>query len=230
LALLNYDRTVRQIPEGRPIDALLAAYAAKTLALPQVALVAAHLELKPDNRAYVAALEAVHGVFLEELKPVPLAGRDRRLVNIFASPSVEAEPTAPARPASEAAAVLPRALRRLAGCDFVDLPWRRRASGIREVALPDDGSGTARFVSVAPGVRLPIAGEGDEAGAAVVLTGAASGPSGYYERGDIIFPGQGTDAPTAEGEVDCVCFMVTEAPAKSAPGRLSRVLHLVMGR
>jgi putative transcriptional regulator len=230
LALLNYDRTVRQIPEGRPIDALLAAYAAKTLAAPQAALVAAHLELKPDNRAYIAALEAVHGVFLEELKPVPLAGRDRRLVNIFASPSVEAAPPAPARPAGEAEAVLPRALWCLAACDFADLPWRKRASGIREVALPDNGCGAARFVSVAPGVRLPIAGEGDEAGVALVLAGAASGLSGYYERGDIVFPCAGTEAPTAEGEVDCVCFMVTEAPAKSVPGGLSRVLRLVMGR
>lgn len=227
---MNYDRTVRQIQEGRPIDALLAAYAAKTLAPPQAALVAAHLELKPDNRAYVAALEAVHGVFLEELKPVPLAGRDRRLVNIFASPSVEAEPAMPARPAGEAEAVLPRALRRLAACDFTDLPWRKSASGIREVALPDIGSGTARFVSIAPGVRLPIAGEGDEAGTALVLAGAASGPSGYHERGDIVFPCPGIDEATVEGDVDCVCFMVTEAPAKSAPGGLSRVLRLVMGR
>ena len=72
---MNYDRTIRQIPEGRPIDALLAAYAAKTLPPPLAALVAAHLELKPDNHAYVTALEAVHGVFLEELKPVRLVLR-----------------------------------------------------------------------------------------------------------------------------------------------------------
>jgi putative transcriptional regulator len=227
---LNYDRTVRQIPEGRPIDALLAAYAAKTLAVPQAALVAAHLDLKPDNRAYVAALEAVHGVFLEELKPVPLAGRDRRLVNIFASPSLAAGPAAAARPAGEDAAVLPRALRRLAACEFADLAWRKGGAGIRQVLLPGDGAAAARFVSVAPGVRLPIVGEGEEGTAALVLAGAASGLSGYYERGDIVFPGPGAEgAPTVEGEVDCVCFMVTEAPAKSAPGRLSRVLHLVMG-
>jgi putative transcriptional regulator len=230
LALLNYDRTVRQIPEGLPIDALLAAYAARTLARPQSALVAAHLELRVDNRAYVAALEAVHGVFLEELKPVPLAGRDRRLVNIFASPTIEAVPAAPAPSAGEAEAVLPRALRRLAGCDFADLPWRKGFSGIQEVGVPDDSSGAARFVSIPPGVRLPIVGEGDEAGAALVLAGAASGPSGYYERGDIVFPGPGSESPIVEGQVDCVCFMVTEAPAKSPAGRLSRVLHLVMGR
>ena len=246
---MNYDRTVRQIPEGRPIDALLAAYAAKTLAPPQAALVAAHLELKADNRGYVAALEAVHGVFLEELKPVPLAGRDRRLVNIFSSPSVEPEPAAKsspqrsrpkvfapkvfaqkssppmARPVSAAVAMLPRALRRLAGCDFVDPPWRQRASGIKEVLLPDDSAGCARLVSAAPGVRLPIARDD----AALVLAGAASDGAGYYERGDIVFAGEAADGgPTVEGPADCVCFVVTEAPVK-LPGRLRRVLHLVMG-
>jgi putative transcriptional regulator len=220
---LNYDRTVRQIPEGRPIDALLAAYAAKTLTLPQAALVAAHLELKPDNRGYVAALEAVHGVFLEELKPVPLAGRDRRLVNIFSSPSIDKAPDAAAQPAADA--MLPRALRRLAGYDFADPPWRQRTSGIKEVLLPDNGTGSARFVSVAPGVRLPIARDD----AALVLDGAASDGACYYERGDIVFGGEPADGgPTVEGSVDCVCFVVTEAPVK-LPGRLSRVLHLVMG-
>ena len=227
---MNYDRTIRQIPEGRPIDALLAAYAAKTLPPPLAALVAAHIELKPDNHAYVAALEAVHGVFLEELKPVPLAGRDRRLVNIFSSPSVEPELAAKsspdmARPVSDAAAMLPRALRRLAGCDLVDMPWRDRGSGIKEVVLPDHGCAAVRFVSVAPGVRLPIARE--DAAAALVLAGAASDHAGYYERGDIVFA-DADGGPTAEGEGDCVCFVVAEAPAKS-PGRLSRVLHLVMG-
>jgi putative transcriptional regulator len=247
---LNYDRTIRQIPEGRPIDALLAAYAAKTLPPPLAALVAAHLELKPDNHAYVTALEAVHGVFLEELKPVPLAGRDRRLVNIFSSPSVEPAPAAKsspqksspqksspqksspqkssppmARPVSAAVAMLPRALRRLAGGDVVDMPWRNRGSGIKEVVLPDDGCAAVRFVSVAPGVRVPIARE--DAAAALLLAGAASDRAGYYERGDIVFA-DAEGGPTAEGEGDCVAFIVAEAPAKS-PGRLSRVLHLVMG-
>ncbi len=223
---MNYDRTVRQIPEGRPIDALLAAYAAKTLPPPQAALVAGHLELKPDNRAYVAALEAAHGVFLEELKPVPLAGRDRRLVNIFSSPSREPEPAVPARPAGDVEAVLPRALRRLAGCDFADLVWRNRGSGIKEVLLPDDAGGPARFISVAPGTRLPIAGV--EAVMLLVLAGAASDRAAYYERGDIIFSAADADGPIVEGQADCICFVAAEAPAKS-PGRLSRVLHLVMG-
>ena len=53
---MNYSRTIREPAEDRPIDALLAGYAARTLVSPLAALAAAHLDLKPDNRAYVAAL------------------------------------------------------------------------------------------------------------------------------------------------------------------------------
>ena len=179
--------------------------------------------------AYVAALEAVHGVFLEDLKPIPLAGRDRRLVNIFASPGPDPVPAAPARPAGQDTAVLPRALRRLAGCDFADLTWRKAGTGLRDVVLADDCAGPARFVSVAPGARLPIAGGGEEGTVVLVLAGAASNPCGYFERGDIVFPGP-DGVPTVEGEIDCVCFTVSETRLRAAPGRLSRVLHLVMGR
>jgi putative transcriptional regulator len=224
-SVLNYNRTIGELPESRPIDALLGAYAAKTLATPFAALAAAHLELKPDNRAYVAALDAVHGVLLEELKPVPLAGRDRRLVNIFATPAPDPAPTA--APPTGDAAVLPRALRRLAGCDLADLPWRNRGSGLKEVVLPEAGA-PARFIRVRPGEQLPIACEAGSI-TALVLAGAAAVGTTRYERGDVIFSGpEMPDAPAAVGEQDCVCFVVAEGPAKPA-GPLSRMLHLVSG-
>ena len=223
---MNYNRTIGEPPEGRPIDALLAGYAAKTLPPPLAALTSAHLELKPDNRAYLAALEGVHGVLLEELKPVPLAGRDRRLVNIFSAPEPNPD-LAPTRPVREGKAVLPRALRRIAGCDYGDLPWRNRGTGLKDVLLPE-ASATARFVRVRPGVSLPVACEAGSI-TAVVLAGVASGGSARYERGDIIFTGpEMPNAPTAAGEQDCVCFVVAEGPAKPA-GPLGRMLNLVTG-
>ena len=223
--VLNYNRTIGELPEGRPIDALLGAYAAKTLAAPLAALAAAHLELKPDNRAYVAALEAVHGVLLEELKPVPLAGRDRRLVNIFATPASDAAPIT-AQPSGDAT-VLPGALRHLAGCDMADLPWRNRGSTLKEVLLPEAGV-PARFIAVRPGARLPVACEAGSI-TALVLTGTAGDGTTHYGRGDVIFSGPGVpNAPIAAGEQDCICFVVAETPAKPA-GPLSRVLHLVTG-
>ena len=223
---MNYNKTIGELSEGRPIDALLASYAARTLVPPLAALAAAHLELKPDNRAYVAALEAVHGVLLEQLKPVPLAGRDRRLVNIFAAPDLDRAP-APTCASGDANTELPRALRRLAGCDLSDLPWRNRGSGLKDVVLPT-AVASARFICARPGARLPIASD-DALSTALVLVGAASNGAGRHERGDIIFAGADVaGAPTAEGEQDCICFVVAEVPAKPA-GPLSRMLHLVTG-
>jgi putative transcriptional regulator len=222
---LNYNRNICE-PEGRPIDALLAGYAARTLVPPLATLAAAHLELKPDNRAYLAALEAVHGVLLAELKPVPLAGRDRRLVNIFAAPDPDPAPP-PARPSADAKAVLPRALRRLAGCDFAELPWRKRGSGIKEAALPE-ASAPSRFIRVRPGVRLPMACE-DGMITALVLAGAASDGAARYARGDIIFAGPDIEGvPSANGDQECVCFVVAETSARPA-GPLRRMLHLMGG-
>jgi predicted ChrR family anti-sigma factor len=228
---VNYDPTIRPA-DGRPIDALIAAYAAKTLSVPLTALVTAHLELKPDNRAYVAALEAVQGVFLEEVRPIPLAGRDRRLVNIFSAPPAEPARRTTARAATAAAAALPQALRHLAGCDLSDFAWQKRGTGIKDVVVTKDvvltldGAGEARFVSVRSGKRLPLPRE-DGLAAALVLEGTASDAGGTYARGDIVFPAQDPeDAPVAEGGRDCVCFIVAEGPTR-APGAFDRVVNLV---
>jgi putative transcriptional regulator len=76
----------------RPVDALLAGYAAGTLSASMTALVAARLELKPADRAFVSALEAACGVFLEEIEPVALSERDRRLAHILASENSRTQP------------------------------------------------------------------------------------------------------------------------------------------
>ena len=84
---MNVQETIELGQIDRPVDELLAAYAAGSLNSPLMALMAAHLELKPSRRAYVAAMEAAYGVLLEDVEPVPLTNRDRRLVEIFASTS-----------------------------------------------------------------------------------------------------------------------------------------------
>jgi putative transcriptional regulator len=222
---LNYDAAIRQTTDGRPVDALIAAYAAKTLGAPLGALVAAHLELKPDNRAYVAALEAAHGVFLEELRPVPLAGRDRRLVNIFAAPDSSPRPAAPEAFVGSSH-MLPRALRPWAGCDR-DLRWRSCGAGVKEARLARADE-TVRLVSVRPGKRLPIA-PAQGLTTALVLAGCASDGRRDHVRGDIIFVGDGSPAqPFAKGDEDCVCFAVDEPPV-TAQGPFRRVLQRLTG-
>jgi putative transcriptional regulator len=220
---VNFTGTISLSTEDRPIDALLAAFAAKSLSVPLAALVAAHLELKPDNRAYVAALEAAYGVFLEELKPVPLAGRDRRLVNIFAAPAADAVPPV-TRVSDDSEAVLPRALRRLAGCDDAGLPWRSRSGGLEE-AVTQPAANAARFMRLRPGKRLPA--QGGAPAVVLVIAGALADRDRYHEPGDIVFAGRGV-ALIAQGDVDCICFVATEDGAKPR-GRLGRMLRRLMG-
>jgi len=225
---LNYDIAIRPTTDGHPIDALIAAYAAKTLSAPLTALVAAHLELRPENRAYAAALEAVHGVFLEELRPVPLAGRDRRLVNIFASPEPPAAPARPARAATSSA--LPQALRRLAGCDLADLPWTKLSPGVKQAPLRETGDRSS-FIAVRSGKALPVTVDDEGPTAVLVLAGCARDRDGDHGCGDIILVGHDAnrgDAPVAKGEGDCVCFVVAESSVK-APGPLRRTLQRVIG-
>jgi putative transcriptional regulator len=89
---VNVQERIELGQKDRPVDELLAAYAAGSLNAPLMALMAAHLELKPARRAYVAALEAAYGILLEEIEPVPLTNRDRRLVEIFASDDAQDQP------------------------------------------------------------------------------------------------------------------------------------------
>lgn len=214
--------------EERPLDALLAAYAARTLSEPLNALVAAHLELKADNRAYVAALEAAHGVFLEELEPVPLVGRDRRLVNIFSSQNPVASDRAAAAPADPGDAVLPLALRRLIGCDYGHVPWRAKLPGIKEAVVAQDDACVVSFVCAQPGRQLPLRTD-DDLKVALVLAGTLVDHARRYQRGDIVFADRGTEIrPLVDGDSECVCLVVSTGRAR-ASGRLARMWQRVIG-
>ena len=225
---MNVNQRNNLVIEERPLDALLAAYAARTLSPPLTALVAAHLELKLDNRAYVAALEAAHGVFLEELEPIPLVGRDRRLVNIFASQDPDETEPAPAQPPADDT-ILPPALRRFLGYDYAKLTWRTRLPGIKEAVVAQDDVGVTSFVCGPPGRQLPLQTR-DDLKVALVLAGSFTDANGQYERGDIAFADSEADGrPMVDGDDDCVCFIVSGGRAKpSSP--LGRIWQRVTGR
>jgi len=221
---LNVNGTDNLVIEERPLDGLLAAYAARTLSPPLAALVAAHLDLKLDNRAYVAALEAAHGVFLEELEPVPLVGRDRRLVNIFASQDPDAEDPAPTVSRAEDI-LMPPALRRFVGRDYADLTWQARLPGIQEAVVAQDEFGVASFVCGRPGTQLPMQAH-DDLKVALLLAGSFTDANDHHERGDIVFTDGGVSA--VDSETDCICFIVSEGRAKPS-GALGRILQRVIG-
>jgi predicted ChrR family anti-sigma factor len=222
---LNHPGMENFVLQECPLDAFLAAFTAKTLSSPLAALVAAHLELRLDNRAYVAALEAAHGVFLEELEPVPLVGRDRRLVNIFASQDADVEKAAHAR-AGAGDVLMPPALRRFAGCDYADLPWQPRLPGIDEAAVAQDEFSVASFIRGRPGIQLPMETH-DDLKVALLLGGSFTDANGHHERGDIVFIDSG-NVSTVGSDTDCICFVVSEGRAKPS-GALGLVLQRVIG-
>src|SRR3712207_3583274 len=115
-------------PADRALDALLAGYAAGSLSPPLHVLVACHLAISPENRAFVRSLEAANGVALEGMVPVPVPNRDEKLSSIFAEEAVR-EPIA-AEPMHDD--VLPAPLVHYLGSTLSDIRWRMLLPGVKE--------------------------------------------------------------------------------------------------
>ena len=202
---------------GRPIDALLADYAAGRLARPLHGLVAAHLAIKPENRNYVAALEAVQARAVDEIAPQPLARRNAMLEKIFASEAT--------RGSDLPDDVIPPSLRALAGTGLSGLDWKSKLPGMKEFQIKDKSVGEAVFYWIKPGRQMPShTHEGTEV--TLVLKGGFSDTYGHYRRGDIaIADGEVDHQPRADEDEDCICFAVTDAPLRLT-GPLGRMLRI----
>jgi putative transcriptional regulator len=252
---VNVQETIQLGQIDRPVDELLAAYAAGSLSSPLMALMAAHLELKPSRRAYVAAMEAAYGVLLEDVEPVPLTNRDRRLVEIFASTSngVGQDPSVVPmvtlnghHNGGQAAArngqirsdgdggqgkisVLPPSLRRFVGHDVEDLEWRTLTSGIKQSVIAAGSFGEASIMRFLAGRRAPAHGHfGLEV--TLVLAGGLSDGNGHYHRGDVCVADETVEHQSiAEPGEDCLAFVVRTAPMKVV-GTMDRMIQMFLGR
>lgn len=228
---MNFENTKRPVIDDRPIDALLAGYAARTLEPALDALVESHLALSADNRAYVAALEAVHGVFLAEIDPVPLTGRDRRLVNIFATrdDSEACAPAANARDGQAEPALLPPALRRYVGCELSQLAWCPVMTGVEQAVIAEGRFGVASFLRCRSGRRFRVHGHaGIEA--ILVLHGGFSDEHGHYGRGDVALSDEACiHQPIIDNDDGLICFMVSGDKMKVL-GPITRLIEQVFRR
>jgi len=228
---VNFESTKRPVAEDRPIDALLAAYAARTLAEPLEVLVESHLEMKGENRGYIAALDAAFGVFLADIDPVPLTGRDRRLVNIFSSRDDAAQlrqaPTS--FDAGTAGPRLPAALRRFVGCELAQLAWQKVASGVEQAVVAAGEFGEASFLRCRPGSRLRMHGHtGLEA--MLVLKGAFRDAEVRYEAGDLAVTDEShVHQPVVDLGGELICCMVSKDKVQ-AQGPIARVLEQIFRR
>lgn len=206
-------------PQAKPLDALLASYAAGGLNAPLHALVGSHLALSGQNRGFVAALEELASQSITEAAPRPLVTRDAMLARIFgAEPVVRS--VLPKDP------VFPRPLQQLVGRASRDVPWRFKLPGIKEYKIAETDAGEAVLYWVKAGRRLPShTHEGDEV--TLLLKGGFTDPLGHYRRGDIAIADAEVDhTPVADRDEDCLCFAVTDAPLQLT-GPVMRLLRKV---
>lgn len=212
-------------PSGKPIDELLAAYAAGTLASPLHALVASHLSISPRNRAYVAALEALKAEELEAIEPVAIGNREQRLAAIFDSVDPPVVTQAP-RPAG--CSIVPGPLARYIGHDFGDVQWKTVLPGIKEFRVKDAQVAEASLLWIRPGRTMPShTHDGSEI--TLVLRGGFTDATGHYRRGDIAIADSDVDhRPRADEDEDCICFAVTDAPLRLT-GTVGRIVQKFFG-
>jgi putative transcriptional regulator len=213
--------TTSILPSETPLDALLASYAVGNISRPLHALVASHLMLKPDNRAFVATMEATLGQQLDAIVPTkPIgANRDKRLASIFDGQH-EAETAAQDLTSS----LIPPPLAAYLDKPFEDLKWRNIIPGLREVKLEDHAGLEASLLWIKAGRAMPShTHEGIEA--TLVLQGSFIDYQGTYSRGDMAIVDSSIDhKPIAGHEEDCICFAVSEGPVHLT-GPLARIFN-----
>ncbi|MBV1707760.1 MAG: ChrR family anti-sigma-E factor [Hyphomicrobiales bacterium] len=205
-----------------PRDALLAGYAAGSLTPALQALVAAHLHMRPDNRAFVDALDDEMGTVLAMAPQAPCRHRDDNLARIFTS----ADP-AVAAPARDT--VFPAPLRAFLGFDAKDVRWRFLLPGVKCHVIAREATGAATLYKIRPGRKMPFhTHDGNET--TLVLQGSFADNHGTYEAGDLAFADPAVNhRPVAGSEGECLCFAVTDAPLRLT-GRLGRFFESLQQR
>jgi putative transcriptional regulator len=190
-------------------DALLASYAAGGLSRPLHALVASHLALKSDNRAFVGSMESLLSGQMDEMPASPTRNRDVRLAAIFNAPSDLATASD-----KEGSSFIPEPLLDYIGTGYEDLPWRTVMPGLREVKFDHNPGCEASMLWIKAGRAMPShTHPGIEA--TLVLKGSFADITGHYGRGDIAVVDSDVDhKPVAGNDEDCICFAVSEGPVK----------------
>ncbi|PZM11152.1 transcriptional regulator [Rhizobium tubonense] len=208
------------------VDALMAHYVAGSLPEPARVLVAAHLEMKPDNRLMVHDLDRLAGAALELVSPSAISDRAGRLSAIFGSPSPL--PDLPQLSEEAKGAVLPKAVRDFLGFDVADVPWRTKLPGLKEYSLGDIDGCEVSLMWIRAGRALPAhTHRGVEL--TLVIDGAYTDIRGRFGPGDISIADDSLDhRPIVEKDGPCIAFAVTDAPIKLT-GSLTQLIGDLIG-
>ena len=187
-------------------DALLAAYAAGTLAHAFAVVVASHVSLCDQCRAALEAHHSVGGIVLETSEQVELSGNLRS--DILGQLDLPAK-TAPVYcrssifPGPVTAALKGKAPR-----------WKRLGMGVRQTILTADTDGSVRLLMIPPGQAVPDhSHNGLEL--TLVLQGSFSDETGRFGVGDLEIADEHLEhTPTADAGEVCICLAATDAPLR----------------
>lgn len=200
----------------QPSEERLLAFAAGTLSAPESVVVATHLALRPQSRAWTELGQAVGGAVLDDLEPSALGAEalDQTLARLDAPP-----PVAAATPRG-ADLSLPAPLR-----GFELGPWRWIGPGVhvRNVLGPRDGDCRVILLRIAPGQSAPRHTHGGVE-LTCVIEGAYATEDGVFEAGDFEEADPNiTHQPRVVSPKPCLCVAALDGEIV-LPGRLGRLL------
>jgi putative transcriptional regulator len=207
----------------KPLDALLASYAVGNVSRPLHALIASHLLLKPDNRAFVSSMEETLAQEMEAAlqAAAPSENREKRLASIF-----DGKDEKIAFPESDPTSLIPAPLAAYLAKPFEDLRWKNVMPGLREVRVEDRAGCEASLLWIKAGRAMPShTHPGVEA--TLVIQGSFADNQGEFRRGDMAVVDSKIDhKPIAGKDEDCICFAVSEGPVHLT-GPLARIFNWI---
>jgi putative transcriptional regulator len=199
-------------------DATILSYAAGTLGEALSVAAACHISMCAECRTAVRKAEALGGEILDDLQSTAVSDVLRAAILASLDDKRTAKPVA-------VKSDMPAPLQRLlAGQDFAQLRWRKKAPGVSvyELPLSKNVKGSLKLLSITSGMSMLEHGHGGEE-LTLVLQGAFKDKVGRFARGDIADLDEDTEhCPIIEEGETCICLYATEAPShfKTFLGRL----------
>lgn len=201
----------------QPSEERLLAFEAGMLSAPESVLVATHLALRPQTRAWTHMARAVGGAVLDDLEPNPMepGALDAALARLDAP-----TPDHPSLGARTSDLELPAPLR----C-FDLAPWRWAGPGVhvRNVLGPRDGDCRVILLRIAPGQSAP---RHTHSGVELtcVLEGAYATEDGVFGVGDFEEADPSVlHQPRVVSDTPCLCVAALDGQIM-LPGLIGKVL------
>lgn len=193
-------------------ESTLFSYAAGALSQGMALAVASHISLCSSCQDRASEMESIGGALLDQIAPETMS--EASLEQVLARldvPITEVPMIETPRPKQ---GDVPAPLNEYIGESLDAVKWKRLIPGFLYVDLFTESDGTCRLLKVAPGKSvLPHGHQGNEL--TLLLGGSFSDERGQFNPGDISDLDDQTEHQLlADGELGCICLLVTDAPLR----------------